>query len=120
MTRRKSRLDIHVEKTENFVQYLLKKRKESIQNSLVRPLYQEALKSLFLVAVLLLDTLLPLELYRFLPFPFNIIGTFLLLGIFLYAEIKVYNSLWGKKGRWSVENYKKQQEKALEEKTDTS
>ena len=53
MASRKSRLDLHVEKTENLIQYLLKKKKENIQNSLVRPLYQEALKSLFLVAVLL-------------------------------------------------------------------
>jgi hypothetical protein len=118
MRHQKSRLDIHVEKTENFVQYLLKRRKESIRNSLIRPLHQEALKSLFLVVVLLLDTLLPLEMYRILPFPANIFGALFLLGIFFYAEIHFYNSLWGKKGRWSIEKYKKQRENLTEEKTD--
>ncbi|MBN1861869.1 MAG: hypothetical protein JW840_10475 [Candidatus Thermoplasmatota archaeon] len=118
MILRKSRLDIHVEKTENFVQYLLKKRKESIQNCLIRPLYQEALKSLFLVVVLLLDALLPLEMYRILPFPANIFGALFLLGIFVYGEIRLYNSFWGKQGRWSIEKYKTQRDNATEDKKD--
>ncbi len=116
MPARKSRLDTQVEKTENLVKYLLRKRKESIQKSLVRPLYQEALKSLFLVIVLLVDTFVPLEGYRNLLFPFNIITAIILLGILLYIEIRVYNSLWGKKGRWSIEKYKQTFGKATEEK----
>ena len=100
------------------MQYLLKKRKESIQNCLIRPLYQEALKSLFLVVVLLLDSLLPLEIYRILPSPFNIVGALFLLGIFLYGEIRFYNSLWGKKGRWSLERYTTKRENTPEEKKD--
>ncbi|VVB61148.1 Uncharacterised protein [uncultured archaeon] len=106
MLSRKSRLDIQVEKTENLVNYLLGKKRENIQNSLMRPLYQEALKNLFLVAVLLIDTLIPLEVYRDLPLPFNIAVSLIVLGIFLYVEIRLYNSLWGKKGRWSLEKYK--------------
>jgi hypothetical protein len=117
MASRKSRLDLHVEKTENLVHYLLKKKKENIQNSLVRPLYQEALKSLFLVGVLFLDTLLPLEAYRSLLFPFNIVVSVIILGVLLYLEIRLYNALWGKKGRWSIEKYRKTIATTTEEKT---
>jgi hypothetical protein len=106
MPSRKSRLDVQVEKTENLVNYLLRKKKENIQNSLVRPLYQEALKNLFLVVILLIDTLIPLEIFRDLPNPFNIVFSLITLGVFLYGEIVVYNLLWGKKGRWSLEKYK--------------
>jgi hypothetical protein len=105
-----------VEKTENLMQYLLKKKKENIQNSLIRPLYQEALKSLFLVVVLLIDTLIPLEAFRDLPAPFNIIVSLILLGVFVYAEIKVYNLIWGKKGRWSLEKSKNVSQQVIEQK----
>ncbi|PNX49002.1 MAG: hypothetical protein BV459_00985 [Thermoplasmata archaeon M11B2D] len=116
----KNRLDTHVEKTENLVKYLLKKRKESIQNSLIRPLYQEAAKSLFVVVVLLLDTLIPLEVIRGLPFPFNLIGSLLIFIVFLYIEVRIYNKIWGKNGRWSVEKYTKQQKQGKNEKKDFS
>jgi len=116
MMPRKSRLDIHVEKTENMVNYLLRKKRENIQNSLVRPLYQEALKSLFLVIVLLIDTLIPLEIFRILFSPLNIVLFLIILGVFLYIEIRLYNSLWGKKGRWSIEKYKKSVENTMVEK----
>jgi len=89
MASRKNRLDLHVEKTENLVNYLLKKKKENIQNSLVRPLYQEALKSLFLVGVLLLDTLLPLEAYRSLLFPLNIVISIIILTDLVHLEIRL-------------------------------
>jgi ABC-type xylose transport system permease subunit len=115
---RKSRVDLQIEKTENLVNYLLKKKKENIQNSLIRPLHQEALKSLFFVAVLLLDTLLPLEAYRSIPSPFNIFIAIVLLGVFIYLEIRVYNALWGKKGRWSLEKYRTLIATKPEEKTE--
>ena len=117
MTIQKNRLTQQVENTEKFLNYLLKKKKQNIQNSLIRPLYQEALKSLFLVAILLLDTLVPLEAYRSLIFPLNIITTIILLGVFLYIEIRMYNALWGKDGRWALEKYKKTIETTTEEKT---
>ena len=107
MVSKKSRLDLHVEKTENTVNFLLRKKRENIQNSLVRPLYQEALKSLFLIIILLIDTLIPLEVFRMLFSPLNIVISLIILGIFIYIEIRLYNSLWGKKGRWSIEKYKK-------------
>jgi hypothetical protein len=118
MASRKNRLDVHVEKTENLVNYLLRKKRENIQNSLVRPLYQEALKSFFLVVVLLIDTFIPLEVFRNLSSPFNIALCLVVLGVFLYVEIRIYNSLWGKKGRWSLDKYKKSSGKTVEEKKD--
>lgn len=118
MASRKNRLDVHVEKTEKLVNYLLRKKRENIQNSLVRPLYQEALKSFFLVVVLLIDTFIPLEVFRNLSSPFNIALCLVVLGVFLYVEIRIYNSLWGKKGRWPLDKYKKSSGKAVEEKKD--
>jgi len=102
-----NRLTSHVERTENFINYLLRRKRENIQKSLIRPLYQEALKSLFLVAVLLIDTLIPLEIFQSLPTTINIIFAPLILILFLYVEIRIYNHLWGKKGRWSLEKYEK-------------
>lgn len=116
MAERKSRLDIQVEKTEKLMQYLLKKKKQNIQNSMVRPLYQEALKSLFFVIVLLLDTLIPLEAYRVLANPFHIIVPLIILGFFLYIELRIYNSLWGKHGKWSLEKYKNLSNQVIEQK----
>ena len=113
MASRKNRLDLHVEKTENLVNYLLRKKRENIQNSLIRPLYQEALKSLFFIIVLLIDTLIPLEVFQMFSFPLNIVLSLIILGIFLYIEIRLYNSLWGKNGRWSIEKYKKPIEKTI-------
>lgn len=89
---------------------LLKRRRESIQKSLIRPLYQEALKSMFFVLVLLLDSLIPLQLYFLFVYPYDIIVSLIVLVFFLYIETRVYNSLWGKKGRWSLDNYQQQSE----------
>ena len=102
-----NRLTSNVERTENFINHLLRRKRENIQKSLIRPLYQEALKSLFLVAVLLIDTLIPLEIFQSLPAAINIIFALLILILFIYLEIRVYNHLWGKRGRWSLEKYEK-------------
>ena len=107
MTKRKSRLDLHVEKTEKFVNYILKRKHDSIQKSLIRPLYQEALKSLFFVIIMLLDTFIPLQILLSLPNTINIIFALITLVIFLYVEMWIYNLLWGKNGRWSLDKYKK-------------
>ena len=114
MTKKKSRFDIHVEKTEGFVNYLLKRRAESIQKSLIRPLYQEVLKSIFLVIVMLVDTLIPMQILVDLPDIINIVMALIVLIFFLYVEMLIYNKLWGKKGRWSLEKYKKISEELKE------
>lgn len=111
MKQRINRLTSHVEKTETFTKYLLRKKIESIQKSLIRPLYQEVLKSLFLVIILLVDSLIPLEIYLDLPNIINVVSALTSLGIFLYVEMRIYNLLWGKNGRWSLEKYKKKTKK---------
>ncbi len=110
MKQRINQLTSYVERTERLINNLLKRKRESIQKSMMRPLYQEVLKSLFLVVVLLIDTLIPLELYKNLPNIINILFTLVTLGIFLYVEIRIYNNLWGKNGCWSLEKYKKTHE----------
>jgi hypothetical protein len=98
------------------VNFLLRRKRENIQNSLVRPLYQEILKSLFLVGALLVDTLIPLEILRDLPNYSNIVLSLVVLGLLLYAEIRMYNAIWGKKGHWSLDKYKTISEKSIEKK----
>ena len=115
MKQRKNGLTSYVERTESLMNNLLKRKRESIQKSMIRPLYQEALKSLFLVVVLFVDTLIPLEIYLDLPNIINIVLALITLGIFLYVEIRIYNLLWGKNGRWSIEKYKKTSEKNKED-----
>ena len=111
MKQRINHLTSYVERTEKLMNNLLKRKRESIQKSMMRPLYQEALKSLFLVVVLLVDTLIPLELYKKLPNIINIVITLVILGIFLFIEIRIYNKIWGQNGCWSLEKYKKTLEK---------
>jgi hypothetical protein len=97
----KSRL----ERTERLWTSIFRWRTESIRKSLIRPLYQEALKTLFLVAVLLVDSLIPLQFFVSLVSPYNIIFTLVVFGVFLYVEVRVYNAVWGKNGRWALSKY---------------
>jgi hypothetical protein len=113
-TQKKSR----VERTDTFWVTVSEWNRERIRKSLIRPLYQEALRSLFLVALLLLDSLLPLQLFESLPSPLNGISAVVVLGLLLYGEAKAYNMVWGKKGRWSIEKYKKTTETTTDKKTD--
>lgn len=107
MTNIKNRLGLYVEKTEKLAGYLVKRRHDSIQKSLIRPLYQEALKCFFYVFILLIDTLIPLQIFIDFPDIINIVLALFVLIVFLYLEMRVYNLIWGKKGRWSLDKYKK-------------
>ncbi|MDH7507063.1 MAG: hypothetical protein QHH15_04675 [Candidatus Thermoplasmatota archaeon] len=91
----------------NRINYLFKKRRESIINSMTRPLYQEVLKSLFLIFVLIIDALIPLEIIRVYSFTWGYIIALIVFLLFLYAEGCIYNHFWGKNGRWSIDKYKK-------------
>jgi hypothetical protein len=95
----------HMNRADGFWSTMANRRRESIRKSLLRPLYQEALKTLFLVAVLLIDSLIPLQFYVSLRSPLNIIGTIASLGILLVIESRIYNALWGKNGRWALKKY---------------
>ena len=94
-------------KFDKTIRYLLNRRRESIIKSMIRPLYQEVLKCLFLVTILLVDILIPLEIYLVFPNIINIIGSVLVICVIGYVEMRIYNSLWGKNGRWSLEKYNK-------------
>jgi YbbR domain-containing protein len=61
---------------------------------------------MFFVFALLIDTLIPLEIIRVLSSHWGYIIALLILAIFLYVEIKIYSSFWGKNGRLSLEKYK--------------
>ena len=106
MRPRINRQTSNVERVEKLIKNFSIRKQESIQKSMIRPLYQEILKSLFLVFVILLDSLIPLEIFRYFPYIINIILALICLSIFLLGEIYIYNLLWGKIGRWSLEKYK--------------
>lgn len=94
-----------LERTERLWTSIARWRQESIRKSLLRPLYQEALKTFFIIAVLLVDSLIPLQIFVSLVSPYNIIVTLVILGVFLYVEVRIYNALWGKNGRWALSKY---------------
>jgi hypothetical protein len=85
---------------------LQKRRQERIEDLMRRPLYQEATRSVFFIIILFIDAFLPLELYNDLSLPYNTACALVILGIFLCSEIYIYNLIWGKKGRWSIDKYK--------------
>jgi len=95
----KSRL----ENTERALAYLSKRRQENIKKSLIWPLYQEILKCIFIVFVMLIDVFIPLQILIEMPTPVNSIGSIIFLITFLCIEIKIYQVIWGKNGCWSIE-----------------
>lgn len=72
---------------------------------MLRPLYQEALKSLFLTGALLGDALFSLEVFVSLPFPVSAITALVLVCILLYIELRIWNAVWGRGGRWGLDKY---------------
>ena len=94
-----------LERTESIWARLVQRRRSSIRKSMIRPLYQEALKALYFVVVLLVDFLVPLQCYVSLSSPVNMFVALVVLAVFLFIEAKIYNALWGKKGRWSLSKY---------------
>lgn len=107
MKQKINRLNSNVDRFENLLKNFSIRKRESIQKSMIRPLYQEALKSLFFVIVIIVDTLIPLEIFQNLSNIIGILFTLVIFSIFLYVEIWIYNKLWGKSGHWSLEKYKK-------------
>lgn len=102
---KKTKDESRLERTERLWTSIARWRQESIRKSMIRPLYQEALKTFFVVAVLLVDSLIPLQFYVSLASPYNIVVTLVILGVFPYVEIRIYNATWGKNGRWALAKY---------------
>jgi hypothetical protein len=109
-TKKSTEQESRLERTERLYTSVVRWRQESVRKSMIRPFYQEALKTLFLVAVLLVDSLIPLQFYVSLGSPFNIILTLVVFIIFLYVEVRIYNALWGKNGRWALSKYEVRKE----------
>jgi hypothetical protein len=107
---KKTKDESRLERTERLWTSIVRWRQESVRKSMIRPLYQEALKTLFLVAVLLVDSLIPLQFLISLISPYNIILTLASFGVLLYVEIRIYNLLWGKNGRWALAKYEHPEE----------
>lgn len=84
-----------------------KRRKESIEKSMLRPLHQEIIRCIFIVIVMFFDTFVLLQLLVDVIHPFNYIAFFVVLSVMLYVEIRIYGSIWGKNGCWSLDHYKK-------------
>jgi hypothetical protein len=95
---------------------LQKRRQQRIEETMRRPLYQEATRSLFFIVIVFVDAFLPLELYYDFPAPNNGIIALIVLGMLVYGEIRLYNTTWGKKGRWSLEKNEQTVEKRNEKK----
>ena len=102
----KSSLETRLEATDRLLKYFSDRKRKSIEDSLVRPLYQEILRTLFIVFSMLICVFIPLELLLYLFTPLNYITSTVVFLIIFYVELKVYEKIWGKKGKWSIEKYK--------------
>jgi hypothetical protein len=102
-----SRIDKRLELVEKTFKKYSDRRKKNIQKSLIRPLYQEILKSIFIISIMILNTFLSLEIIFLLKFPINLIIFLITLFVILYIEIKIYNIYWGLNGKWSINKYYK-------------
>ena len=102
-----SRIDNRLNIVENTFKKYSERRKKNIQNSLIRPLYQEFLKSIFIMIIMIFYIFLSLEIVLSLNFPINLIILTISIIFILYVEIKIYNAYWGISGKWSINKYKK-------------
>ena len=102
----KSNLETRLEATDRILKYFSERKRRSIENSLVRPLYQEVLRTLFIILSMLTCIFIPLQLLLDFFTPLNYIASSLMFLILFYVELKIYEKIWGKKGIWSIEKYK--------------
>ena len=103
----KTDLETRLEATDRLLKYFSNRKRKNIENSLVRPLYQEVLKTLFIILSMLTCVFIPLELLLDFIIPLNYIVSLAVFLVIFYAELKVYKKIWGKKGKWSIEKYKR-------------
>ena len=107
MVEKKDDPESRVERMDSFWASRADRRRERIRKSLLRPLYQEVLKNLFLALVLIVDVLLPLQVFMSLGFPVNVLAALVAVCVLLYIEMRVWNAVWGHSGRWSLGKYDK-------------
>ena len=112
MKRSESVWEPRLEAFDNMLLRASERRKKSIEKGMLRPLSQEVLRCTFIVFVMLFDTFILLQLLVDVVSPFNYIVFFIVLSAMLYVEIRIYNSIWGRDGCWSIEQYKKAKKNA--------
>ena len=83
-----SRWDKKLEIVDHTLKRYSDRRKKNIYQSLLRPLYQELLKSIFIIIIMIFDTFILLEIILILNIPINIIIFFITASILFYIEIK--------------------------------
>jgi len=103
----KSIWELRVEAFDSILLRASKRKKKSIEKSMLRPLSQEVLRCVFIIIVMLLDTFVLLQILLDIPKPFGFILFAIILIVFIYVEIKIYGSIWGKNGCWSLDKYRK-------------
>ncbi len=111
MVEKKDNPGSRVERMDLFWTSRATRRRERIRKTMLRPLYQEVLKNLFLALVLIVDVLLPLQVFMSLGFPVNMLAALVAVCVLLYIEMRIWNAVWGRSGRWSLEKYDKGQRK---------
>ena len=93
----KSRLEARLEATDQLLKYFSDRRRKSIEDSLTRSLYQEILRTIFIVFSMLICVFIPLQLSLSFSIPLNYIASLSLFLILLYVDLKIYEKIWGKK-----------------------
>ncbi len=92
------------EQLENAWKRISERRIKSIQNSMIRPLYQEIIKMIFSIIVIIINSLLLLQiLFDSSTISISFIYILILI-VVCYLEFRAYGALWGKKGRWSLKS----------------
>ena len=94
-----------LEYLENSFQRYSQRRKKSIYNSLIRPLYQEILQSLYLIFIMILDAFILIEIIIYFNIPINLLLFLIISFIIIYFEYKLYKKIWGLNGIWSINKY---------------
>ena len=65
-------LNSRINEFDNLLSRLSDRKKNNIYNSMIRPLYQEALRSFFLILIIIFNSLILLEIIVKFYFPFNL------------------------------------------------
>ena len=101
--RNESVWESRLEAFDNVLLRVLERRRESIEKNMSRPLSQEVLRCVFIASIMLFNTIILFQILLDVPEPFGFILFGVILAIALYVEIRIYNSIWGKNGYWSIE-----------------
>ena len=92
---------------DNMLLRFSKIKRESIEKSMLRPLSQEILRCIFIIFIMLLDAFVLLQILLDMPRPFGFFLCAIIIIVLLYVEIRIYGSIWGKNGCWSLDHYRK-------------